>query len=118
MYSETDLVAAIRRLAIRAVEGQKPSALCYGTVLSAAPLRVQVDEKLILGPAQLARSSLVSDFTVEMEVQHETDEAEGHRHAYKGKKEFTVLMGLAPGEKVALLRAQGGQQYYILDRVR
>ena len=106
MYNETDLAAAIRRLAIGAVECGKPSALCYGTVLSAAPLRVQVDEKLVLGSAQLALSSLVSNFSVEMQVRHETDEAEGHRHAYEGKKEFTVLMGLAPGEKVALLRAQ------------
>ena len=47
MYNETDLAAAIRRLAIGAVECGKPSALCYGTVLSAAPLRVQVDEKLV-----------------------------------------------------------------------
>ena len=86
MYNETDLAAAIRRLAIGAVECGKPSALCYGTVLSAAPLRVQVDEKLVLGSAQLALSSLVSDFTVEMQVRHETDEAEGHRHAYEAKK--------------------------------
>ena len=32
MYNETDLAAAIRRLAIGAVECGKPSALCYGTV--------------------------------------------------------------------------------------
>ena len=68
MYNETDLAAAIRRLAIGAVECGKPSALCYGTVLSAAPLRVQVDEKLVLGSAQLALSSLVSNFSVEMQV--------------------------------------------------
>lgn len=92
MYNETDLAAAIRRLAIGAVEYGKPSALCYGTVLSTAPLRVQVDEKLVLGSAQLALSSLVSNFSVEMQVQHETDEAEGHRHTYEGKKEFTTRM--------------------------
>ena len=118
MYNETDLAAALRRLAIGAVDGQKPSSLCYGTVLGVAPLQVQVDEKLVLGPAQLALSSLVSNFSVEMQVRHETEEAEGHRHAYEGGKTFEVLLGLAPGERVALLRVQGGQQYYILDRVR
>lgn len=40
-----------------------------------------------------------------------------HTHEYKGKKKFTVHLALNTGEKVLLLRADGGQQYIVLDRV-
>lgn len=41
-----------------------------------------------------------------------------HRHDYKGRKKFLVHLGLTAGEKVILLRVQGGKQYVVLDRVR
>lgn len=40
-----------------------------------------------------------------------------HSHTYKGRKKFTVHLGLAVGEKVLLLRCDGGQKFIVLDRV-
>lgn len=40
-----------------------------------------------------------------------------HTHSYKGRKTFKVHNGLKSGEKVILLRVQGGNQYVVLDRV-
>ena len=40
-----------------------------------------------------------------------------HSHSYEGKKEYFVHNGLKAGERVLLLRANGGQKYIILDRV-
>lgn len=40
-----------------------------------------------------------------------------HNHQYKGKKKWTVHLALKKGEKVILLRCDGGQKYIVLDRV-
>lgn len=40
-----------------------------------------------------------------------------HSHSYTGKKKYTVHLGLKTGEKVILLRCDGGQNYIVLDRV-
>ena len=40
-----------------------------------------------------------------------------HKHQYKGKKKWTVHFKLKVGEKVILLRCDGGQKYIVLDRV-
>jgi hypothetical protein len=40
-----------------------------------------------------------------------------HTHGYVGRKKFLVHLGLKEGERVLLMRIQGGQQYIVLDRV-
>lgn len=40
-----------------------------------------------------------------------------HTRSYAGKKKYTVHLGLKKGEKVILLRCDGGQQFIVLDRV-
>lgn len=121
MYSASDFLKVMNQTALAAVETSKPSGIFYGVVTSVAPLEIQVDQKLTLRASQLQLTSLVSDFTVTMTVQHETEDAAGpekHRHAYAGDKQFAVHLGLVPGENVILLRTQGGQKFVVLDRVR
>jgi len=40
-----------------------------------------------------------------------------HKHALEGRKKLRLYNGLQLGEKVLLLRWQGGQKYIVLDRV-
>lgn len=40
-----------------------------------------------------------------------------HAHPVSGRKEITVHNALEAGEKVILLREQGGQKYIVLDRI-
>jgi len=40
-----------------------------------------------------------------------------HKHAIKGRKKLRLCNGLQVGEKVLLLRWQGGQKYLVLDRL-
>lgn len=86
---------------------------------------------MTLGAAQLMLCRCVTDHTIEMTVDHRTeDETEhvhrtpegvsaptSHRHAYQGTKRFTVHGALKTGEQVILLRMQGGQKYLVLDRL-
>ena len=41
----------------------------------------------------------------------------GHSHSYTGRKKFTVHLGLKAGEKVLMLRCDGGQKFIVLDRL-
>lgn len=105
MYNAVDLIAAIRTAALEAVEATGPCALMTGTVAGVSPLAISVEQKLTLGPAQLILSSLVQDHAVDVTVA-------GERHS------ATVHLGLLPGERVLLLRQQGGQKFLVLDRIR
>lgn len=148
MRDSTDLLTAMKRAAVDAVKSGMPCGLYFGTVISTEPLKVQIDQKMTLTDKDLYLSTLVSEFEVEMTVEHETEDAEtdsehtheaevqgggenaptvsikeaggksGHRHGYKGKKKFLVHLALQNGEQVLLIREQGGQRFFILDRLR
>ncbi|MDR0670909.1 MAG: DUF2577 domain-containing protein [Oscillospiraceae bacterium] len=117
----------IKRTALNAVRASAPAGICFGTVTSAAPLTIAVDQKMTLTEDFLTLSSLVRDFDVDMTVDHTTETRSGgsgdaafssHDHGYAGKKTFRVHLGLQAGEKVVMLMEQGGQRYVVLDRVR
>ena len=67
-------------------------------------------------------------YTVEMTTMpefHETEETSGgagdasfapHKYRYQGRKKWKVHNALQMGEKVILLRCDGGQQYIVLGR--
>ena len=40
-----------------------------------------------------------------------------HSHAYKGRKTFRIHNALNIGERVVLLRVQGGKKFLVLDRL-
>ena len=129
-----ELVRLVKRAAVEAVQADAPMAICYGNVTSTAPLKIQVDQKKILGEAQLILTDNVRDFnvvlsTIEGEGKSEgphytADESGGagdaafasHRHRYQGRKKWRVHNALKMGEKVILLRCDGGQKYVVLDR--
>lgn len=129
-----ELVRAVKQAAVDAVNADGPMAVSFGTVVSTSPLKIQVDQKKTLSTAQLILTSNVRDFTVEMTVDHETESTShghqvndtytgggsavevDHAHAYKGRKSFRVHLGLKVGEKVILLRCDGGQKFLVLDR--
>ena len=136
-----ELVRLVKRAAVDAVRADAPMAICYGVVACAAPLKITVDQKLVLTQQQLILTGLVQDTKIEMDVDHETESAShehtvtgtaadvGHSHAvtgraqpsahshrYRGRKTVTLHWGLRVGEQVILLRCDGGQKYVVLDR--
>lgn len=103
----------------------KPCDLIYGTVESVEPLKVRVDQKLLLKQEQLKLTRAVMDYEVEMTVNHVTENRSGgagdasfesHNHEYKGRKTFLIHNGLIVGDKVTMIQAHGGQQYLIIDK--
>lgn len=121
-----DLLQALKRAAVEAVEAGKPAAFCYGTVTSVGPLEIMTDQKLPLGEEQLELTRAVQDIWLDAEISTHTENKSGgggyaefasHKHAIKGRKKLRIYNGLQVGEKVLLLRWQGGQKFLVLDRV-
>ena len=127
LHDFNSLLVLIKKSAVEAVNASKPTAIVYGKVSSISPLKINVEQKMTLTAAQLVLTRNVTDHKVFMTVDHATEYKSGgsgdasfesHNHEYKGKKQFTVHLGLNKGEKVILLRVQGGQKFVVLDRVR
>jgi len=125
LRSMTDFLENIQGVVLGILNAQKLSTVVYGTVESISPLKVQVDQKLLLEQEQLKLTRAVMDYEVEMTVDHKTENQAGgsgdaefasHNHEYKGKKKFLIHNGLVVGDKVTMIRAHGGQQYLIIDK--
>lgn len=148
MPDAVELVKIMKKAAIEAVEAAKPVNLCFGTVESVSPLRINVEQKMTLGEAQLILTRNVMDYRIKITVDMDTNQASdshvhffegktlpaatGHDHEFRGttgeagavhghriagEQEITIKNGLAAGEKVLLLRQQGGQKYFVLERI-
>ena len=67
------LTKAIKRAALDAVDASKPVQVCFGKVTSTSPLKILVEQKLPLGEGQLVLCRNVTEYTVEMTVDHYTE---------------------------------------------
>ena len=145
MADYSELLNTIKQAASEAVEAGSPVNICFGKVISDAPLQILVDQKMTLTPSQLVLTRNVTDFTTMVTVQWTSEkENENHKHqllnittsdgatiasAYtenqntkhthdvEGTKQMTIHNALEKGEEVILLRMQGGQKYIVLDRI-
>ena len=133
MFNYDDLVKAMKKAAVEAVNASKPSNMIFGKVISESPLKIKVDQKLILTSSQLVLARDVTDYEIEVEPSlngephfHETEEMSGgtnaeafasHKHRYEGRKTFIVYNALKNGEEVILMQTAGGQKYIVIDRI-
>lgn len=129
------MIDVIKEVIEKLLERKKMTKLEFGTVESVKPLTVRIDAKKLLQEEDLILSHLVKDYYVDITVQHSTDSIygswdtshshpdagnntipTGHEHEYIGRKKILIHNGLLKGEKVVMLRQEGGQLYYVLDR--
>lgn len=82
-----NLIQLIKRIALDAVKSSKPCDIITGIVEKSDPLEIKISEKVTLD----------RDFF------------------YMTKT--TMECGLKKGDKVAIMRANGGQKYFVLDKV-
>ena len=99
------LVESVKKASTDAVESSKPCAICFGKVLSISPLQVAIDQKLILGKNQLLLTSLVSKIDVDVKGANLSEK-------------LSLDLSLKVSEELVMLRADGGQKYIVLDRLR
>lgn len=104
MYDAKDLVVAMKTAATNANSTQKPTAITFGTVTAVEPLAIYIEDKVTLLAGSLVLMASLTDKTVKVTIGENT---------YDG----VVENALAVGDKVALIRMQGGKKYVVIDKV-
>ncbi|WP_438497178.1 DUF2577 domain-containing protein [Paenibacillus sp. IHBB 3054] len=94
------MLDAIKRAAKDAVDAAGPVVVHLGVVTKINPLRVLVDSRLELSEDFL----IVPESLTELKVT-------------VGNQDVVIRKALAAGDKLLLIRMQGGQRYVIMDRV-
>lgn len=123
------IVKKVHQAAIDAMESTKPVNVYFGEVVSASPLKINVEQKMILGEKQLILTRNVTDFKTKITAgniknyYYTGDVNSGtapvspaHVHAV-GTIDITVHNGLAVGDGVILIRQQEGQNFIVVDRI-
>lgn len=126
MFNMDDFLKLMKKTAVDAVNAQYPANMVFGKVVGVNPLKIKVDQKLILTSAQLILSRNVTDYELSVTVNHKTESASGgsgessfasHAHNITGKKTVTVHQSLMMDEEVILMQLSGGQKYIVIDRI-
>lgn len=95
-----DLLNTIKKAAVGAVGAGNPMAFMFGQVSSIDPLEVIVDQRFTLPAAFLVIPESFSEY-----------------EALIDEQKVIIKRELKLGDKLLLLRVQGGQQYVIFDRL-
>ncbi len=129
-----DLNNTIKKAAVEAVAASKPTAILFGKVTSASPLKINVEQKMTLTAAQLVLTRNVTNHAVNVTMDWESENAvhdhsytddgsnmttgsNTHNHQITGTKSITIHNGLVVGDEVLLIQMQGGQKFIIWDKV-
>jgi hypothetical protein len=94
------MLEAIKKAAMDAVVASNLVAVMFGTVTKTNPLEVNVDQRFTLDADFLVQTAATAELKVTI-----------------GGTEYIIRPGLQVGDRVVLLRVQGGQKYLILDKV-
>lgn len=140
-----DIIETIKKAALDAIQNSSPTSIMFGTVISAKPLQIQVEQKLLLTSEFLILTKNVIDYETEVSVSWNTEQTNlnsnhshtcnvtsnedvtvsidnqsidlTHNHTISGRKKITIYNGLKQNDKVILLQQQGGQKFVVLDKI-
>lgn len=105
MADANRLLEIIKKAALEAQVAAKPVNVQFGEVKSIAPLQICVEQKLLLGEAQLILTRNVTEYMLTITVQGEQ------------QKDIIVHNALQKGDEVILIRQQEGQKFIVVDRI-
>ena len=116
MPNYNEFLNLIKSAAKEQRESDAPATVCHGVVTSASPLSVQIDQRFIVSAANLIVPQHLSSYTVSATIDGSTADAEGHNHKL-GSYSLRIDNSLKTGDRLILVRQDGGQMYLIVDRV-
>lgn len=123
----TELLNDIKTAALEAVTAACPCEIKYGTVTSSKPLLIRLEQRITLSGDMIILPKKFTDHRVRISAGNIRDfyftsdddtafepVSPPHVHAV-ADMEITVHGGLKVGDKLILIRQQGGQKYLIFD---
>lgn len=100
----TGIIDIMKQASMNAVNNAQMCDLRYGTVTSVSPLKIRISSQFTIPAALLVVPEHLTNHTVNVSIDG-------------GQTTMRINNALKIGDKVALLRKQGGQSYFILDRI-
>lgn len=114
LHNFTDIVEFVKQISVDAVNASEPCNLVYGIVTNIKPLEIRVEQKLTLGIKQLVLTRNVTDFNVDMTVDHVVENSLsiniGHTHTYSGTSEPNIPEPEAHVHKYSGTTSSGGDK--------
>ena len=107
----TGLLELIKRASLDAIDSVQMSDLRFGTVVSTSPLKVQITNLFTIPESMLIVPQHLTDYEVDVTPQS------GWDVETTTIKKLKIHSGLKVGDKVSMVRKQGGQSYCIIDRI-
>lgn len=111
------LVEAIKSIIKQTIDTNKLSDVIFGEVIAVDPLKIKVNDIIILEEENLYLTTKVIDHEIDVTVKWLTEIESNHRHKILNKKKMIVHNKLLVGEKVFMVKAFGGQRYLVIDRI-
>ena len=112
-----DILGAIKQAVLDAVKNADPTAAMLGEVISISPLEIQIEQRLTIDADQIILTRNVTKHVVQMTFSMNTGTSDSHSHSISGTHDVTIKNALKKGDKVLLIRQDGGQKFFVLDRV-
>ena len=127
----TGLVELIKKAALDANDNAQLTDLRYGTVIGVNPLKIRITDSFIIPESLLVVPEHLTEHEILVSIKDiynwqtrdkfggsgEESFAEHNHDIVITKKKLLIHGQLKMDDKVALLRKQGGQSYFILDRL-
>lgn len=108
------MLNVIKQAALDALETNQPVTVMFGTVSKENPLEVNVDQRFTLDADFLIVPESLTRLEIDLRHVHT---APGGMTDDALTQPVVIRPGLQSGDRVVLLRIQGGQKYLILDKV-
>lgn len=120
MEGASALHTTIRKMINETLEYKNISDWEYGTVVKSEPLEIMVNQKITLTKSFLEVLPQLSDFKIKIEYEKDPEPEPGNSEEEPEiiEKEITIKNELKQGDKVILLKKNGGQKYLVLDRIK
>lgn len=121
-------IQVIQNIVLNILQEKKLTDYATGTVISIEPLKVKLNDKIILPEVALVLTEGVIEKCLDLnhlhQVQGSSEDYSDHQHGIDIDSQkaltglITITEGLQKADKVIMLRLQGGQQYLILSKIR
>lgn len=108
------LLDVVKRAAIQAVKAENPIIVLFGLVNKVNPLEINVEQRFTLTADFLIVPESMTQFEIDLKHVHSFNTSQTEEAL---TQKIVIREGLRQGDKVILLRIQGGQQYLVLDKV-
>lgn len=111
------LANLIRQASMGALDASNPVAVLFGTVTKVEPLEVNVEQRFTLTSDFLIVPESLTKYEVDIQHTHPYSQGDTGEMEPEEVSKVVIRKGLEVGERVILLRVQGGRQFVVLDRV-